>query len=95
MSTRHTRQFSRRRFLGGVMLAGTGGLLGWHPRPVAAEPPPETTRIRLIQFASTCQAPLYLSDALLRTAGFTDVQGVRSDVGTVSKLLAAATSTSA
>jgi NitT/TauT family transport system substrate-binding protein len=60
-----------------------------HPRLVAAEPPPETTRIRLIQLASTCQAPLYLSDALLRTEGFTDVQWVRGDIGTVSKLLAA------
>jgi NitT/TauT family transport system substrate-binding protein len=89
MTIQHARPFSRRRFLGGVTLAGTAGLLGVHPRPVAAEPPPETTRIRLIQFTSTCQAPLYLSDALLRTEGFTDVKWVRSDVGTVSKLLAA------
>jgi NitT/TauT family transport system substrate-binding protein len=89
MTIQHARPFSRRRFLGGVTLAGTAGLLGVHPRPVAAEPPPETTRIRLIQFTSMCQAPLYLSDALLRTEGFTDVKWVRSDVGTVSKLLAA------
>jgi NitT/TauT family transport system substrate-binding protein len=88
MYIQHARPFSRRRFLGGLTLAGTAGLLGMHPRSVAAEPP-ETTRIRLIQFASTCQAPLYLSDALLRTEGFTDVQWVRSDIGTVSKLLAA------
>jgi NitT/TauT family transport system substrate-binding protein len=58
MSTQHARQISRRKFLGGLTLAGTAGLLGWHPRPAAAEPPPETTRIRLIQFASACQAPL-------------------------------------
>jgi len=32
---------------------------------------------------------LYLSDALLRTEGFTDVQWVRSDLVTLSKLLAA------
>jgi NitT/TauT family transport system substrate-binding protein len=90
MSTKHARPFSRRRFLGGVTLAGTAGLLGLHPKPVAAEPPPETTRIRLIQGRSTCQAPLYLSDALLRTEGFTDVQWVRGDLGlSVSKLLAA------
>ena len=43
MSTQHARPFSRRRFLGGLTLAGTAGLLGLHPRPVAAEPPPETT----------------------------------------------------
>ena len=95
MSTQYARQFSRRKFLGGVTLAGTAGLLGVHPRPVAAEPPLETTRIRLIQFASACQAPLYLSDALLRTEGFTDVQWVRSDLVAMSKLLAAGTSTSA
>jgi NitT/TauT family transport system substrate-binding protein len=89
MTIQHARPFSRRRFLGGVTLAGTAGLLGIHPGPVAAEPPPETTRIRLIQFGSTCQAPLYLSDALLRTEGFTDVQWVRSDLVAVSKLLAA------
>jgi NitT/TauT family transport system substrate-binding protein len=49
-----------------------------HARPVAAEPPPETTRIRLIKFGSACQAPLYLSEELLRTEGFTDVQWVES-----------------
>src|SRR6266849_4481482 len=89
MHIQHARPFSRRRFLGGLTLAGTAGLLGVYPRPVAAEPPPETTRIRLIQFLSTCQAPLYVSDALLRTEGFTDVQWVRSDLGVVSKELAA------
>jgi NitT/TauT family transport system substrate-binding protein len=61
-----------------MTLAGTAGLLGVHARPVAAEPPPETTRIRLIKFGSACQAPLYLSEELLRTEGFTDVQWVES-----------------
>src|ERR671924_2064357 len=89
MHIQHARPFSRRRFLGGVTLAGTAGLFGWYPRPVAAEPPPETTRIRRIQFTSACQAPLYLSEELLRTEGFTDVQWVRSDLVAVSKLLAA------
>jgi NitT/TauT family transport system substrate-binding protein len=88
MRTQHARPFSRRRFLGSLTLAGTAGLLGMYPRPVAAEPPPETTRIRLIQFTSACQAPLYLSDELLRTERFTDVQWVRSDLVAVSKLLA-------
>src|SRR5919109_4848340 len=91
MHIQHARPFSRRRFLGGVTLAGTAGLFGWYPRPVAAEPPPETTRIRLIQFASACQAPLYLSDELLRTEGFSDVQWVRSNLDVVSKHLAAGT----
>jgi NitT/TauT family transport system substrate-binding protein len=89
MRRQHASQCSRRRFLRGVTLAGTAGLLGWHPRPVAAEPPPETTRIRLLQFSGACQAPLYISDELLRTEGFTNVQWVRSDLGVVSKELAA------
>ena len=74
----YARPLSRRRFLGGLTLAGTAGLLGVYPRPVAAEPPPETTRIRLVKYTSACQAPLYLSEELLRTEGFTDVQCVSS-----------------
>jgi NitT/TauT family transport system substrate-binding protein len=74
-----------------MTLAGAAGLLGVHPRPVAAEPPPETTRIRLIKFTSACQAPLYLSEELLRTEGFTDVQWVGSNVDDVWKHLVAGT----
>ena len=77
MSTQHARPFSRRRFLGGLMLAGTTGLLGWPPRPIAAEPPPETTRIRLVQIPSICQAPQYVAEELLRGEGFTDVQYIK------------------
>src|SRR5215510_6836246 len=87
----HARPFSRRRFLGGLTLAGTAGLLGVHPRPVAAEPPPETTRIRLIQFTSPCAVPLYLSGELLRAEGFTEVHWVSSDLYTLSKDLVAGT----
>src|SRR5215472_12471242 len=83
-------QLNRRRFLGGLTAMGTAGLLGLQAKPVAAEPPPETTRIRLVQFTSACQAPLYLSEELLRTEGFTDVQWVPSNLD-VSKHLAAGT----
>jgi len=62
-----------------------------HPTAVAAEPPPETTRIRLLQFPSACQAPLYLSEELLRTEGFTDVQWVRSNLDFVSQHLESGT----
>src|SRR6516225_6545332 len=88
---RHAAPFSRRRFLGGMTLAGTAGLLGAYPRPVAAEPPPETTRIRLLQFTSSCQAPLYLSEELLRAEGFTDVQWVEATLDFVSQHLEAGT----
>jgi NitT/TauT family transport system substrate-binding protein len=76
MSPQHARQFSRRQFLGEVTLAGTAGLLGLHPRPAAAEPPPETTTLRLARTASICQAPQYVVEALFAAEGFTDVQFV-------------------
>jgi NitT/TauT family transport system substrate-binding protein len=52
---------------------GTAGLLGLPARRVAAEPPPETTRIRLVRIPSICQAPSYMAEALLRSEGFTEV----------------------
>ena len=79
MSTQHARQFSRRRFLGGLTLAGTAGFLGLHPRQVAAEPPPETTTLRLIQLSGICIAPQYVAEELLRAEGFADVQYVKRD----------------
>jgi NitT/TauT family transport system substrate-binding protein len=88
MTIQHGRPCSRREFLGGVTLAGAAGLLGVHPRPVAAEPPPETTTLRLARTASICQAPQYVVDALLEAEGFTDVEfvgeGARPDRALVS-----------
>jgi hypothetical protein len=50
--------WTRRAFLGGLTLAGTAGGLGLYRRPVAAEPPPETTTLKLLQgTASVCLAP--------------------------------------
>ena len=77
MSVQHARRFSRRRFLGGLTLAGTAGLLGWHPRPVIAEPPPETTRIRLVRNPGICVAAEYVAEELLYGEGFTAVQYVQ------------------
>ena len=76
MRTYHARQFSRRRFLGGVTLAGAVGLLGGHPRPIAAEPPPETTRITLFQPPGICTAPVAVAEALLSAEGFHEVRYV-------------------
>jgi NitT/TauT family transport system substrate-binding protein len=67
---------SRREFVGGLTLAGTAGLLGLRAAPVAAEPSPETTRIRLAWTGSACQAPQYVAEDLLRAEGFADVQYV-------------------
>ncbi|HXH08563.1 MAG TPA: ABC transporter substrate-binding protein [Alphaproteobacteria bacterium] len=74
--------WSRREFLCGLTLAGTVGLLGLHPKSVAAEPPPETTRLRLVRIPSICQAPTYVAEELLRSEGFKDVQYIKKE-GTV------------
>src|SRR5499426_3128499 len=72
--------WSRREFLAGLTLAGTAGLVGLHPRPVAAEPPPETTRIRLHKMAGICIAPQYVAEELLYAEGFTEVQYVEVEL---------------
>jgi NitT/TauT family transport system substrate-binding protein len=56
--------------------------MGYVPRLLAAEAPPETTRIRIIRTPAICFAPLYIAEELLRTEGFTDVQYVKGDGGT-------------
>ena len=76
MHSQHARRFSRRRLLGGVTLAGMAGLLGVHPRPVAAEPPPETTRLRVGRMPGICGAPLFMAEEFLPGEGFTEVQYV-------------------
>ncbi|MEK7860395.1 MAG: ABC transporter substrate-binding protein, partial [Chloroflexota bacterium] len=64
----------RREFLRATTLAGTGALLGLRPESGAAEPPPETPRLRLVKAGSICQAPQYLAEELFRSEGFTDVK---------------------
>jgi NitT/TauT family transport system substrate-binding protein len=77
MNAQQTAGWTRRAFLSGLTLAGTSGLLGLRPGPVAAEPPLETTRLRLVQIPSICQAPQYVAEELLRGEGFTDVHYVK------------------
>ena len=66
--------WSRREFLHGLTLGGTAAPLGLRPEAIAAEPPPEITRLRLDQRPSICVAPQYLAEEFLRAEGFTDVQ---------------------
>jgi NitT/TauT family transport system substrate-binding protein len=68
---------TRRQFVGGLSLTGAAGLLGITGRPAAAEPPPETTRLRLSQLPGICLAPQYIAEELLRTEGFTNVEYVK------------------
>lgn len=67
--------FTRRTFLAHTSALGAASLLGL-PRTGAAEPPPETTKIRFLHAPAICIAPQYLAEELLRLEGFTEVQFV-------------------
>ena len=73
MSEPRFRGYSRRDFLNGASAVGATTLLGL-PRYAAAEPPPETTRLRLVDIGSICVAPQFVAKELLHAEGFTDVQ---------------------
>jgi len=79
MSNRKNARWSRREFLTTTATAGTGTLLGLRSEAIAAEPPPETTKIRLAYHSrSLCHAPLYVAEDPLHGEGFTDVQYVKT-----------------
>lgn len=77
---------TRRSLLGGSVLAGLARL---HPRSAAAEPPPETTALRVGQFGSLCVAPQYVAEELLRAEGFTDIQYPMTTGGALNRELEA------
>ncbi|HEV8642581.1 MAG TPA: hypothetical protein VGV13_15935 [Methylomirabilota bacterium] len=65
---------SRREFLRGLTVAGPATVLASRSERAAAEPPPETTTLRLAQTPfGVCIAPQYLAEELLRSEGFTDI----------------------
>ena len=70
----------RRTFLAGLFATGGASLIGTS-RPARAEPPPETTSVRLPRLADGgyCWAGLYLAGELLTAEGFTDVSYVQAD----------------
>jgi NitT/TauT family transport system substrate-binding protein len=63
----------RRTFLAGAAATGAAALL-WSPADGAAEPPPETTAIRISVPIVACNGPLAVAEEFLHEEGFTDVQ---------------------
>jgi NitT/TauT family transport system substrate-binding protein len=88
MSAPHTDGWTRRHFLGGLTAVGAAGLLGLSTRSVAAEPPPETTRLRLHKMAGICIAPQYVAEELLYLEGFTEVHYVEVAISGVQPQMA-------
>jgi len=80
---------NRRQFLTTLSLAGAAGILGNRQLDSAeAEPPPETTTIRLPKIPAACTAPLYLSEELLHEEGFSEVRYVPTNIVSVDMLAA-------
>jgi NitT/TauT family transport system substrate-binding protein len=73
---------NRRRFLTGLSAAGAAGFIG-APTPGLAEPPPETTAVRLAAYykISDCMTPQYIAKDLLAAEGFSDVVFVDKGTG--------------
>ena len=74
----------RREFLCGTTLASTSALLGIRPEVAGAEPPPETTRLRLPRypFDVACTAPQWVAEDLLKAEGFSSVEYVTTPLAT-------------
>jgi len=79
--TSRPNQWRRRELLRKAALAGIAGVVGLRPRRGRAEPPPETTRIRLSRISSICLAPQYAAEELLRDEGFTEIQYLTTEKG--------------
>jgi len=74
--------WTRREFLSAAALAGAGTLLGASDVGIAAESPPETTKIRVIETPEVCTGtPLIVTQELLKSEGFTDVQPIKRTTG--------------
>jgi len=71
---------TRRRALGMLSLASASAALPLR-HVAAAEPPPETTTVRIVKGPAICVAPQYVAEDLLRAEGFTDVRYVDTPAG--------------
>ncbi len=62
----------RRDFLACGAALGVPGLLGVARHSRAADPPPETSRVRLVHAPFACFGPMYLAEEFFRAEGITD-----------------------
>ena len=70
---RRTGSIGRREFLRRGVAVSAAAVIAARSSGVAAEPPLETTRLRLVREPSICIAPQYAAEELLRAEGFVDV----------------------
>jgi NitT/TauT family transport system substrate-binding protein len=84
MPVRHT----RRQVVTVLSLAGAFGS-GGAADALAADPPPEASRMRLLRAPGTCLAPEYVAEELLRAEGVTDIRYVEvaSDADSVKAIV--------
>ena len=67
----------RREFLRATTVGAAIGCSITRSRSALAEPPPETTTVRIINIGSACLAPQMVADDLLKADGFTAVEYVK------------------
>ncbi len=73
--------WTRRAFLNAAALAGVESFLRLTADAGAAEPPPETASLKLLEIPALCWAPQYIAEELLRTEGFSRVQYIKREIG--------------
>ena len=69
-------KWSRRQVIKGLSASAAAGLFGVGPGRAVADPPPETTSIRLLAdptFPAVCYAPQLVAEQFLRMEGFTEI----------------------
>jgi NitT/TauT family transport system substrate-binding protein len=79
----------RRRFLASASALGAAVLLGLRTSADAADPPPETRKIRLLHVPAICHAPQYLAEEMLHLEGITEVEYVAHSTKYIPEALAA------
>ena len=79
MDTQKLAPWTRREFLERLTTVSAVGALSLYPEIGAAEPPPETTSIRIVYdetFPILCYGPQYIATEMLKLEGFTDISYV-------------------